>query len=261
MQQNSWINKGLAALSVIVIGIGASAPATAQSDYPAYSSTSDRSDVRLFRSWAADAVFTPGIDLEPVFTFGFYEPGELWFGGARVAAWVSESIEAGGQIGWGGFSPDDGESDSGFADLELFARYRVPVEFGGTLAAGTEVKLPTGSASAGQDRTFVRIFGALRQDIGGAATFTANLGFEYVELLDDDGTGLALGFGTLVPMTDNVTAVVELNLRTALDYTIVTGGIDYELPPGGHLRAAVGIGLDSQAPDLELQAALTLPVF
>jgi len=263
LRQNKWITAAFVALVFLTGGCIADAVAQTASSTSTSVSTSpqEMNDVRLFRSWAADAVFTPGIDLEPVFNYAFFDPGNRWFGGARAAAWVADGLEVGGQIGWGGFSPDNGDSESGFADLDLFGRYRLPVDFGGTMAVGTELSLPTGSAEAGQDETFVRIFGALRQEVGGAMTFAANMGFEYAELFNDDATGLALGFGSLVPVSESLTAVFEFNLRTAFDYTILTGGVDYELPPGGHLRAAIGIGLADQAPDVDLQVALTLPVF
>ena len=194
-------------------------------------------------------------------SLAFFDQGNLWFGGARTAIWVAPNVEVGGRFGWAGISPDSGPSDSSFGDLDLFARYRLPVDIPGTLAAGTEVRLPTGSADAGQDNTFVRIFGALRQDMGGAFTFTANLAFEYVEFLGDDGNGIALGLGTLIPMSESLTMVAEFNLQTAFDYAIATGGLDYELPPGGPLRGALRIGLNDQAPVVELQLALGLPVF
>lgn len=255
----------LLAITTVLLLAFSSGPASAQADStstsPAYTSTSDLSDVRLFRSWFEDAVFTPGVDLEPIYQWADYDGASTWFGGARVSMWVSERMEAGGQIGWAGASPDEGDGDSGFGDVDLYARYRLPVDFGGTIAAGSLVRLPTGNSTSGQDNTIVRIFGALRQDLGGAFTFTANLAFEYLELFGDDGNGIAVGFGSLIPINDDLTTIFELNLRTAFDYAMVTGGVDYELPPGGHLRAAIGVGLDDQAPDFDFQLALSLPVF
>jgi hypothetical protein len=264
MQLNSRFRLGMA-LITLGLNLAIGAPAAAQSDRhgagPAYSSTEDLTDVHLFNSWVADAIFTPGVDVEPAFLFSFYDQANLWFGGARTAIWVAPNVEVGGRFGWAGANPDNGPSGSSFGDLDLFARYRLPVEFPGTLAAGTEVRLPTGSEDAGQDNTFVRIFGALRQDMGGAFTFTANLAFEYLDFLGDDANGIAVGLGSLIPINGSLTAIVEFNLKTSFEYAIVTGGFDYELPPGGHLRAAVGIGLDNEAPDVELQIALGLPVF
>lgn len=265
MRTTSRIARGEFALATALILACVSGPVMAQTggqnSTSATASNSGTPGVRLFNSWVADAVFTPGVDLEPLFDMEFYDGGNLWFGGARVAAWVADGFEAGGRIGWAGYDPDEFDGDSSFADLDLYARFRVPVEFGGTLAAGSEVRLPTGSSDAGQDNTIVRIFGALRQDMSGAFTFTANLGFEYMELFGDDGNGLTMGLGSLVPLSDELTATVEFNLRTAFDYAMLTGGLDYRLPPGGHLRGAFGIGLDSEAPDAQVQIALALPVF
>ena len=262
MRLKSYIRAGF---TLIVVGLAVAAPASAQSTRastgPAYSSTADLSDVHLFNSWVADAVFTPGIDVEPLFSYAFFDQGNLWFGGARTAIWVAPNVEVGGRFGWAGISPDSGPSESSFGDFDLFARYRLPVDIPGTLAAGAEVRMPTGSADAGQDNTFVRIFGALRQDVGGAFTFTANLAFEYLEFLGEDGNGIAIGLGSLIPISESLTMVTEFNLRTSFDYAIMTGGLDYELPPGGHLRGALGIGLNNEAPDVELQIALGLPVF
>jgi len=244
-------------------------PAIAQTDSQtsgktqsaAYTSTSDLSDVHLFQSWTSDAVFTPGVDLEPFYEWNDWPDGNTWSVGARVSMWVRDGMEAGGRLAWSGLSIDRGGDDNGFGDLDLHYRYRIPVKFPGTVATGAEVRLPTGDASTGQDNTIVRIFGAFRQDLGGAFTFAANLGFEYVELFGEDGNGLAVGLGSIVPFTDNLAAIFELNLRTAIDYSAISGGVDYELPPGGHLRGALTIGLDDLAPDAGLQVALSLPVF
>ena len=251
----------IAAGLILAIAVPATAQSTRSPATPAYSSTADLTDVHLFNSWVADAIFTPGVDVEPLFAHAFFDQANFWFGGARTAIWVAPSVEVGGRFGWAGVSPDNGSSESSFGDLDLFARYRLPVDFPGTLAAGTEVRLPTGSADAGQDNTFVRIFGALRQDMAGAFTFTANLAFEYLEFLGDDRNGIAIGLGSLIPISESLTMIVEFDLKTSYDYAVFTGGVDYELPPGGHLRGAVGIGLNDEAPDVELQIALGLPVF
>lgn len=250
-----------ACLALIAFSSAAVAQSTATTASAAYTSTEDLSDVRLFQSWVADAVFTPGVDIEPFYDWNNWEGFNTWALGTRVAMWVHDGMAAGGRIAWAGASADGADGDNGFGDLDLHFRYRMPVEFSGTLAAGTEVRLPTGSPESGQDNTFVRIFGALRQDFGGALTVSANLAFEYVELFGADGNGIAVGFGSLVPFNDDLAGVLELNLRTAIDYVAVSGGVDYELPPGGHLRGAVIIGLDDQAPDVGLQFALGLPVF
>ena len=258
-------NSRAVALATTLLVAAAALPAQAQetttSTSSAFTSTTDLSDVRLFQSWAADAVFTPGVDLEPYFDWATWGSFNTWSIGTRVAFWVRDGMEAGGRIAWAGLSPDEGDGDSGFGDMDAHFRYRLPVEFAGDVAVGTEVRLPTGAPESGQDNTFVRIFGALRQDLGGAMTFTANLGFEYIELFGDDGNGIAVGLGSIVPVSNDLAALFELNLRTAVDYAAVSGGIDYELPPGGHLRGAAVVGLDDQAPDFGFQIALALPVF
>ena len=251
----------VATLILMVPGATAVAQTDSANTSVAYTYTSDLSDVRLFEAWVTDATFTPGVDLEPVYFWDGYESFNLWFMGARVAMWVAEGVEAGGRIGWAGSSPDQGDGDNSFGDLDLYGRYRLPISSSATVAVGAELGLPTGTPEAGQDATIVRIFGALRQDLGGAFTFTANLGFEYEELFGEDGNGIAVGFGSIIPFTEDLAGVLELNLRTAFDYARVTGGVDYELPPGGHLRGAIGIGLDDEAPDVGLQLALSLPVF
>jgi hypothetical protein len=251
----------LATLTILTPDGPAAAQESASTPSSAYTSTSNLSDVHLFQSWVADAVFTPGVDIEPFYQWSNWSGANTWVFGAKVAAWVHDGMEAGGRLAWAGLSPDAGEGENGFGDLDLHFRYRLPLDFPGTIAAGTELRLPTGDADSGQDNTNVRIFGALRQELGGAFTFAANLGFEYVELFGADGNGIAVGLGSIVPVTEDLAAVFELNLRTAVDYAVISGGVDYELPPGGHLRGAIGIGLDDEAPDVGLEFALSLPVF
>lgn len=258
---------GLTASAVLLLVALAAPAAMAQTASTAAPAPADPqpTGVRLFHDWVSDAVFTPGIDFEPIADYEMYGGFNRWFAGARMAFWVADGVEAGGRIGWSGVDPDNSDGDTSFADLDLYGRFRIPAEFDGTLAAGGQLTLPTGDRTAGQDNTIVRIFGAVRKELNGSFTFAANLGFEYLDYAvgrgNDSVNGLTLGLGSLVPMTDALTLVGEFDLRTSYEYAMLTGGLDFQLPPGGHLRGAVGIGLDDEAPDVEFQASLSLPVF
>ena len=104
-----------AALAASVLMLACALPATAQetttNSSAAYTSTTDLSDVRLFQSWTADAVFTPGVDLEPYYDWATWGSFNTWSLGTRVAMWVHDGMEAGGRIAWAGASPDGGDGD------------------------------------------------------------------------------------------------------------------------------------------------------
>lgn len=243
-------------LTVLAPTVGAQTRTSA-----AYTGTDDLTDVRPFQAWVTDAVFTRGVDIEPELRYQDYDFGKLLIAGARTAVWVTNDIEAGGRWGFASVDPDVGDGNTGLRDLDAYLRYRLPIDEDFVASVGGEFSLPIGDAESGGDSFDFRGFGAMRYDVDGNLTLLASAGLESIEIGNDRELGLLLGGGTIIPMTEEVALIAELNFSTASDVAQVTGGVDVELPPGGHLRAALALGLDNDAPNYELILGFAIPVY
>lgn len=225
---------------------------------PAYTGAVNLSDVRPVTNWFLDSTISDGIDAEPYFQL-FDDNRNGIATGLRIAAWSFESLELGGQLGY--VNIDGGES--GMSDLLTYARYQIDLgqdmpEF----ALGGTVDIPTGKEEVGEGTVDFRFYGAGRYDVNQDLMIFGNLGFESLEMpfIDDRENGLMLGAGLMVPLTNDLVTIGEFNLGNN-DFAAVTGALDYELPPGGHLRAGLALGLDSGAPDVLATFALNIPLY
>lgn len=228
----------------------------------AYTTTDDLSDVRPFQGWLRDATFTPGVDLEPVLEIGNWDDFTTVFAGAQAAFWTTRDVELGGRFGVVNFDSDNGGSESGVSDLRLYGRYRLPIDSAATYAVGSSFDLPIGDEDVFESTFDFAFFGAMRYTVPDGVAILARVGIESLERgRDNRESGIFLGGGALVPVTEELAIVAEFDLTTAVDFAAITGGVDFELPPGGHLRAAIALGLDDQAPDVELRLGFAIPVY
>ncbi len=228
----------------------------------AYTTTNDLRDVRPFQAWMVDATWSEGIDVEPVAEFTNLDNASGYFIGAQGAFWVLEGFEVGGRLGLSGVDPDGMNSRSGISDLDVYGRYRLDLGAAGTdIAIGVLASLPIGDAEVGASNFDFLAFGALRYEANEGITILGHAGIDSREVGNDRSMGIALGGGAILPMTEELAAIVELDLTTAVDFAVVSAGVDYELPPGGHLRAAIALGIDDVAPDAELRLGFSIPVY
>lgn len=249
------------ALSALVIALALGDAAAQGRTSAAYTGTGDLSDVRPFQSWVSDATFTRGVDVEPEFRFQDFDFGKRLVAGARAAVWVNDDVEAGGRWGFASIDPDGGDGETGLRDLDAYARYRLPFDDAIQGAVGGEFSLPIGDEDVGGGSFDFRGFGALRYDVDGNLTLIGHAGFESIEIANDRELGLYFGGGAIVPLVEEAALIAELDISTAADTASLTGGVDFELPPGGHLRAALSLGLDDRAPDYELIFGFAIPVY
>ncbi len=256
---------GLVTLALTAPDLGwAQTTPVASNARPAHTTTSDLDDVRLFQAWMMDSPVTPGFDLEPFFDWDNDDNFNVVSGGARAALWITDAIEAGGQLSFSNLSPAFGDGQSGINDIMAYGRYKLGIADDRLeVSLGATADLPVGKAEVGGETFDFTFFAAGRAHLSNGIDVTANVGIESRETpaLDTRENGLLVGAGAIIPMTSEVATVVELQVGTALDYMAASGGLDYELPPGGHLRGALVLGLDNGAPDFGVQFALALPVY
>ncbi|NIA30185.1 MAG: hypothetical protein GWP06_09770, partial [Actinobacteria bacterium] len=170
------------------------------------------------------------------------------------------------------FSPDQGDGQSGLSDLLVSGRYKI-VSDNVHIAAGGFITLPIGKEGVGASKLNFGAFGALRYPLENGMIITGTLGLDFYETKKSGGVKLVngalvveeekteyentlvLGGGVIYPVNDQLSAVGELNLHTEGDYMLLSGGADYVLNSNSRVRGALGIGLDSGAPDLQLLAS------
>jgi len=228
----------------------------------AYTGTDDLRDVRPFQAWMTDATWSEGIDVEPVAEFSNLDNASGFFVGAEGAFWVSEGLEVGGRLGYAGIDADGVDSQSGLSDLAVYSRYRLDLGQEGTdVGIGVVGTLPVGDEDIGQGNFDFLAFGAVRYEANEGVTLLGHAGIDSREVGNDRELGIALGGGAILPMTEELAAILELSLTIAVDFAVVVAGVDYELPPGGHLRAAIALGIDNAAPDAELRLGFSVPVY
>lgn len=259
--------------AALALGLLAQTPVWAQtqtrdSARPAYTSTSNLNDVRPFEAWIRDCVITEGVDIEPTVHWGNNENLNALTVEALLAIWAADAFEVGGSFGFRSVDFDNSQLDgtTGPTDLTVYGRYRFT---GGTdsddpvFSGGLLFDLPVGDEDVFASTFDFSLFGAFRTSLPSGVDVFANAAIESLELpvIDDRENGVRLGGGAIVPLTEEWAFIGEGSLGTTDDTFTLTGGFDYELPPGGHLRLALTVGLDDGSDDIGFTAAFAIPVY
>ncbi len=175
------------------------------------------------------------------------------FVGGKLGLMVNRDFEIDGAVGLINVSPEWGDSESGLSDMLINCKYavsrgRTPIALGGYIT------LPVGSEDVGAGNLDFGFFAALRHLFPGGTNLTATAGLDFLETYKDRETVFVLGGGLIFPVGRRTNIVTELMMKTRIDYMMLSGGIDHRIG-GGHLRAALGFGLDDGAPDLTVMGS------
>lgn len=242
--------------SVLAVILLASLPAAAQ----APTSGSDR----LFLSFFEDATVIESQWWEGQGEYADYDNFDTLLIRGTAAFQIRKDVEVGGRVGFGSSDSDFFMDGSGATDLDLYGKYYFGAQGGKTeYAAGAVVTIPTGDDSVGLgfDAFGAGAFGSARYRLEGAI-LTGNVGLRFngdarVLGVDLDGEiSPFAGFGYIRPLSDEVTFVGEVRFETERfdrgeSDVRVLGGINLRSFNRGMLRAAVGVGLDDGAPDVQ----------
>ncbi|NOY60576.1 MAG: hypothetical protein GXO75_16830 [Calditrichaeota bacterium] len=234
-------------------------------------------NVHLFQNFMRDATITSTPYGEGGLSYSNYNYYNNFSLGAQGGYPVMpEMLEVNASLNFVSFSPDQGDGQSGLSDLLVSGRYKI-VSDNVHIAAGGFITLPIGKEEVGAGKLNFGAFGALRYPLENGMIITGTLGLDFYETKKYEGGGykivngipvieelkekteyentLVLGGGVIYPVNDQLSAVGELNLHTQGDYMLLSGGADYVLNSNSRVRGALGIGLDSGAPDLQLLAS------
>lgn len=265
--------KTKAFIAIIVITVLSSAPVFSQDSNSDSTLSQNRLDqVRLFQSYFFDSPITPTTYGEGSISLENYE----FFNrlGINVSGGypVNEKIEI--QVGWGfsNLSPDEGDSQSGIRDIEVYGRYNIMKEENRSISAGGYISLPVGSEDIGEGNFNIGGFAAGRYYLENGLAITGNFGLISIEVTEYTGGTYDASTGTVTPLeeetsheisvrlgggciypVDQVTSVIgEIAIQSKYDFMMLSGGIDYKIGSGS-LRAMLGLGMDDGAPDFMIK--------
>jgi hypothetical protein len=225
---------------------------------------------RLFIRYVEDAAVVPSFWLEgqAIFTLdqGAFDDSVRGAGEANqltikpvFAFNVAEDFEFGGRIGIAYRDPDNGGSDTGLTDTDVWGKLSIstePVLF----SLGILLQLPTGNEDDffGTGEVDVEFFGGLRKDFSWVS-LSGNLGvrinqdpdFGVVEL--EGESSLLGGFAAQFPVGNRWVLTVEWAIESERYDGLGTdsrllGGFDLGLGESLMVRGAVAAGLSDAAP-------------
>lgn len=211
---------------------------------------SDR--VHLFQGFVADGLITEETYWDAGVEFSDFSGANIFDLGGRAGFSVAPGLEFLGGISFLNVNPERGDSNSGLSDLLFAGKYQLQNDET-RVAVGGFLTLPIGNESVGQGRANFGGFGSLRHPVADNLTATGILGLNLFDTGNDYDVSLSLNGGLIYLLNSDLSFVGELALETKGDFTLLSGGLDYDAQNGGRIRGLLGIGVDSGAPDVQVR--------
>lgn len=172
---------------------------------------------------------------------------------------INEKLEVGAAFGmlYYTFENDAVDDELGLSDIRISGKYNFMQEVT-ILSGGGYLTLPIGSEDVGQQNLNFGIWGSVRYPLNDQYEIASSLGLDFYETYNLKGeeeydSSFNIKLGALATMSPMLTLIPELNLQSEGDYGLLSVGADYLIMEQGHLRGALGLGLDDGAPDFSLQ--------
>jgi hypothetical protein len=255
------IRLSITIVAVLAIAFVAAAPPVLGQQSGGGPGGADRGGRRLFQRFVEDAAIVPGGWIEGQVIYADLPGGDRTSAGPLIAFRLAPTLEGGLRFGLLDVDPDSGRGGSGFSDVDLYLKYRLPRGGAHRLAFGALIKAPTADEEEGlgTGKTDVEIFGAYRADLP-AVTLVLNAGARYNgdPLMGEAENSLLLGGGILMPATPRLTFIIEGSFETE---RLEGGENDGRLTTGlqllgkggrGGFRGALALPLTDGAPDYEI---------
>lgn len=232
---------------------------------------SNLDNVRLFQSYFFDAPIAKAGYGQGGLMYSNYDFWNSFRFGVMGGYPLNDKIELGTQLHFVSFSPDNGDSQSGISDIDVFGRYNVFNQDRTNISAGALISLPIGSEDVLEGNLDFGGFGAIRHTLNPKMSLVGTLGLLFYETkkakfnpntfeLEEETSYesyLNIGAGLIYSINEQFNVVGELNIKSEGDYMLLSGGVDYLLG-SGRLRGGLGLGLDDGAPDFLLMAGYQL---
>jgi len=209
-------------------------------------------DIHLFQSYFFDATISQRPYFEGGLSYSDFDTASVLAIGGQGGFPINKKLEVQAALSYINISPEQGDGQSGISDLSLYGRYNLSNNGKTIFSAGGMITLPVGSEDVGKGNTNFEGFGAVRHKLQSGLTLTGTAGLLFFKNWEDDyDTSFNIGFGGIYPVNNLLAVVGEFNMQTEGDYMMVSAGVDYKLSKG-HVRGALGLGLDDGAPDIQI---------
>jgi hypothetical protein len=231
-----------------------------------------KSDVHLFQNFLRDGSISQAGYAEGGLSYGDFDGGSIFTIGAQGGYPINPQFELAGGLEFRNFSPDNGDGESGLADIPVTGRYLV-YQDKTHISVGGYATLPVGKDELGEGTFDFGAFGALRHPLQNGMVITGVVGIDFIEVKtfdvqfdpntlqvvttesSDREAAILVGGGFIYPGSENFNIVGELVIQTEVDYAMISAGADYALKGGSKVRGGLGIGLDDGAPDVMLMGS------
>jgi len=222
---------------------------------PAAAQTSTFDHVHLFQTFFEDASLSRNPYGQASFRYANYDYGNTIYLPVQAAIPLGDQkqFQLGAELAFMNTNPEVGDGESGLSDLKVVGRYNFPTGLT-KFAAGGYITLPFGKEEMSQGNVNFGGFGAVRHPVAKDIALTGTLMLEFIEsVADDRELSLLFAFGAIYELTKRTHFIGELNINTESSDGMLSGGVDYRMNQNGCFRGMLGVGVDSNAPDVALQ--------
>lgn len=222
---------------------------------PSVAQNSTMDDVRLFQSFFRDAPIASDPYVEGLGTYSNVELGSTVRAGIQGGYGLTPDIEITTGVYYLNFNFDGFANEAGLADIPVYARYSFTDEET-KISGGAYATIPVGDEIIGQENLDFGFFGAIRHPASDEVVVTGTLGVDFLDTSLEREASLNLGAGVIYAATQDLSVVSELRIQSDLDYSALSGGVDYKLKDLARLRANLLLGVDDGAPDYGLTGGI-----
>lgn len=213
-------------------------------------------EVLLFQSFFRDVRISATPYGEAFYNYDNYDFLDITTAGAQVGYGINSRIEAGTGVYYITRKPDEFNNVKGFADIPVYGRYNF-INRLTKLSGGLFFTIPVGSEDLGEGNLNFGAFVATRHPASDVVVLTGTLGVDFLDTaIEDYEASLNFGGGVIYQAVENFHILGELKVMSDLDYSAISGGIDYRMFEAVRLRANLLLGLDETAPDFGLRGGI-----
>jgi hypothetical protein len=223
---------------------------------------STKDDVRFFEHFFDDAAVVKSMHVEAVGIYADSDVASAFILGAQGGMPINAQLDVGARWSFNSLDFDNGGSESGISDIDLWGRYQLKSQSKANITVGGTLTVPVGDEKIGEDSLNFGGFVAARMPIDNRMVVMGSVGLNFVEIGgpfgDDRELSIHLGGGAIYQLNTQTHLTGEVAIDTEEDYFALTGGIDHKISSAGRIRGALVVGLDDGAPDFGLQAGFLL---
>lgn len=215
-------------------------------------------DVLLTQSFFRDVRIASAPYGEVFYNYDNFDFLDITTAGAQSGLGIDDKLEVAAGVYYITRIPDEVDGASGFADIPVYGRYQF---LNGTtkLSAGFFATIPVGNEEVGEGNLDFGPFVAVRHPVSDVVALTGTLGVDFRDTaIEDYEASMNFGGGVIFHAARDLFVVGEIKIMSDLDYSAISGGLNYRFYDSVYLRTNLMLGLDQSAPDFGLRAGLVV---